>query len=302
MTRDGKIVLASEAGVLDFPADRIRYHGRLKPGKMLLLDLDRTASIPDNAIKARICRQKPYRHWVNHNRIELRGLLTPTEIKAEDPAVLRRKQLAFGYTEEELKLILSPMAAHGQEPIGSMGDDTSLAVLSKRPQLLFNYFKQHFAQGHDPAIDPLREELVMSLMRFSGHERNLLDEPPEHCRQLKIHHTDSYTGGYAPPSCNEASRHCHRRDRGPVPVRRRRRFTQEALDACFATAEKHIGNGATILILSDRNMDRDRSPITRTPRNFGSSSSSDPCGKTLPGFDHCRNGEAREIMPFSRCS
>ena len=112
-----------------------------------------------------------YRHWVKNNRIELRGLLTPTEIPPEDPVVLRHKQTAFGYTEEELNMILTPMASNGQEPIGSMGDDTSLAVLSNNPQLMFGYFKQLFAQVTNPPIDPLREELVMSLMRFSGKEK-----------------------------------------------------------------------------------------------------------------------------------
>ncbi|HLO10321.1 MAG TPA: glutamate synthase central domain-containing protein, partial [Desulfobacteria bacterium] len=186
VTRDGMIVLASETGVMDFPPGRIIRRGRLQPGKMLLLDLQQKRIVPDNEIKAAISRQKPYRKWVKDNKIELRGLFVPSEIPPEDPETLRRKQHAFGYTEEEIKLIITPMASRGQEAVGSMGDDAALAVLSNRPQSLFAYFKQLFAQVTNPPIDPLREELVMSLNGFIGRERNLLDETPEHCRMLRL--------------------------------------------------------------------------------------------------------------------
>src|SRR3990170_559178 len=186
ITRDGMIVLASETGVMDFPPDRIVRRGRLQPGKMLLLDLHQKRIVPDNEIKAAISRRKPYRKWVKDNKIELRGMFVPSEIPAEDPETLRRKQHAFGYTEEEIKLIITPMASRGQEAVGLMGDDAALAVLSNRPQSLFAYFKQLFAQVTNPPIDPLREELVMSLNAFIGRERNVLDETPEHCRMLKI--------------------------------------------------------------------------------------------------------------------
>ena len=188
MTTDGLVVLASETGVIEFAPERILRRGRLQPGRMFLVDLEEHRIVPDNEIKAKIARQQPYRHWVHDNRIELRGLFEPSEIPAEDPALLRARQHAFGYTEEECRMVLAPMAAHGQEPVGSMGNDTPLAVLSDRPVLLFSYFKQLFAQVTNPPIDPLREELVMSLMSFIGRQRNLLDETPEHCRQLKLRH------------------------------------------------------------------------------------------------------------------
>ncbi len=261
ITRDGIVVLASETGVLDFPDDKIRSHGRLQPGKMFLLDLEQNRIIPDNVIKAKISRQRPYRHWVKSNRIELRGLLSPTEIPPEDPAVLHQKQVAFGYTEEDLKMILAPMGTYGQEPIGSMGDDTSLAVLSSRPQLLFSYFKQLFAQVTNPAIDPLREELVMSLMRFSGQDRNLLDETPEHCRQLKINHPiltpedmkRLRMAKHPEIKIGEIDILFEAEDYGGV--------LRHALDSCFEKAERHIENGATILILTDINMDKNNAPI-----------------------------------------
>jgi len=299
ITRDGIVVLASEAGVLDFPDDQIRSHGRLKPGKMFLLDLEQNRIIPDNAIKARICRQKPYRHWVNNNRIELRGFLTPTEISPEEPEMLMRKFSAFGYTDEEMKMIIAPMAAHGQEPVGSMGDDTPLAVLARRPQLLFSYFKQLFAQVTNPAIDPLREELVMSLMRFSGRERNLLEETPEHCRQLKIHHP------ILTPDDMKRLRASSHPDIviGELdilfPTDSDGEALKNALETCFETAEKLIEKGATILILTDRNMDENHAPIPVLLVTSGLNHHLIRRGKRKGVSLIIETGEAREIMHFA---
>ncbi len=300
ITKDGHVMLASETGVLDFAGDQIRNHGRLKPGKMFLLDLEQHRIIPDNAIKARICRQRPYRHWVNTNRIELRGLLAPTELKPEDPAELKQKQTAFGYTEEDLKMILSPMGSRGQEPIGSMGDDTPLAVLTERPQLMFNYFKQLFAQVTNPAIDPLREELVMSLMRFSGRERNLLDETPEHCRQLKIHH---------PILTPDDMKRLRATDHSDVvvgeidilfPANGNGEDLKTALDKCFAKAEELISEkGATILILTDKNMDAHQAPIPVLLVTSGLHHHLIRAGKRSPISLIVETGEAREIMHFA---
>ncbi len=299
VTRDGLVLLASEVGVLDIPADQVRQHGRLQPGKMFLLDLEQHRIIPDNAIKAKICRQKPYRHWVKNNRIELRGLLAPTEIIPENPKVLFQKQIAFGYTEEELKMILAPMAARGQEPIGSMGDDVSLAVLSNRPQLLFNYFKQLFAQVTNPPIDPLREELVMSLMRFSGREKNLLDETPEHCRQLKIHHPiltpedmrRLRTAKHSDIKIGEIDTLFSAEDYGGV--------LRHALDAVFAKAEMLIDNGASFLILTDRNIDREHAPIPVLLATSGLHHYLIRKGKRSRVSIIVETGEAREIMHFA---
>ncbi|MBN1590189.1 MAG: glutamate synthase subunit alpha, partial [Pirellulales bacterium] len=188
ITNDDLVVMASEAGVVDFPAEQVRRKGRLQPGRMFLVDTTEGRIVVDNEIKAKIARQKPYRRWLEENRIELRGLFQPFRAARYDPETLLARLRLFGYTREELQTVLAPMAANGQEPVGSMGTDTPLAVLSNRPKLLFDYFKQLFAQVTNPPIDPLREGLVMSLMTFTGKQHNLLDETPEHCRQLKLHH------------------------------------------------------------------------------------------------------------------
>ena len=259
ITTDGLLVLSSEVGVIDLPAKRIRRKGRLEPGRMFLVDTHEGRVIQDNEIKGRIARQRPYRRWLEQNRIELRGLFagTPSASKAEpvEPAALHRRMLAFGCTREEQKMILAPMALNAQEPIGSMGTDTPLAVLSERPKLLFDYFKQGFAQVTNPPIDPLREGLVMSLMSFTGTQRNLLDETPEHCRQLKLPH---------PILTNEdmARLRAVRQDdfkvatvdalfdaRGDDPENALRRALAAMVDAC----ESAIRSGASLIVISDRN-------------------------------------------------
>ena len=261
VTRDGLIVLASETGVMDIPAPDVLSHGRLQSGRILLVDLEQQRIVPDNDIKASITRQRPYRRWVNENRITLRGLLSPADIPHEEPAALLARQHAFGYTEEELTMVVAPMAAQGQEPIGSMGNDAALAVLSNKPRLLFDYFAQLFAQVTNPPIDPLREELVMSLMSFIGRERNLLDETPAHCRMLKLSHPIL--------TPEDMERICQSRNpdvRAAViemlfPAGGNGAALGDALEALFDQAAKAIADGATIIVLSDRNMDRNRAPI-----------------------------------------
>jgi glutamate synthase domain-containing protein 2/glutamate synthase domain-containing protein 1/glutamate synthase domain-containing protein 3 len=255
VTRDGLVVLASETGVLDFAPENVLRLGRLQPGKMLLVDLQQHRIVPDNEIKAKMSRQKPYRRWVKENLIELRGLFTPADVPEEEPERLLRWQHAFGYSEEELRMVVTPMASRGQEAVGSMGNDAALAVLSDRPQLLFGYFKQLFAQVTNPPIDPLREELVMSLMNFVGPERNLLAETPEHVRRLKIPH----------PVLTAEDVARLRKGRPPDIVTRELdilfpsgsggKGLEAALDRLFADAEAAILGGATILVLTDRRMD-----------------------------------------------
>ncbi|MHC4479396.1 MAG: glutamate synthase large subunit, partial [Planctomycetota bacterium] len=261
VTRDDYVVLASETGVLDIPAARVLHHGRLQPGKMLLVDLAQNRIVPDNEIKSRMSRQRPYRRWVNNNRIELRGLFAPSRIPAEDPAWLLRRQHALGYSREELRMVIAPMASRGQEAVGSMGNDAALAVLSDRPQLLYAYFKQLFAQVTNPPIDPLREELVMSLMSFVGRERNLLAETPEHCRRLKLPH----------PVITSEDMVRLRKAAHPDVVTRDIDILfpadgdglalREALASMCQQAERAIEEGATVLVLTDRRADERQAPI-----------------------------------------
>ncbi len=260
-TTDGLLVMASETGVLEFPPEKVQTLGRLQPGRMLLVDLDQRRLIPDHEIKATIARRRPYRHWLRDNAIELRGLLSPAEIPPESKAELLRRQQVFGYTREELRLILDPMASNGQEPVGSMGDDQPLAVLAKRPQLLYSYFKQMFAQVTNPAIDPLREELVMSLMSYVGRERNLLEETPEHCRQLKLHHPI-----LTPEDMIRLSNSRHpdlqvRELAADFPRDRGGEGLEQALQNLFKAAAKAVGDGVSLLVLSDREVKPDRVPI-----------------------------------------
>ena len=263
VTTDNIAVIASEAGVVDFPPEKIRKKGRLRPGHMFLVDLEQGREVSDNEVKGKTVRQKPYRRWLDENRIELRGLFDAPKLVESDPQTIAQRMRAFGYTREELKMILTPMAVHGQEPVGSMGNDTPLAVLSDKPKLLFGYFKQLFAQVTNPAIDPLREGLVMSLMVFTGKKRNLLAETPEHCRQLKLPH---------PVLTNEDIERLRSVKRDDFHVATVSALfnidtsdpgasLRKALESLVAGAEQAIKDGASLIVISDRGMDRARMPI-----------------------------------------
>ena len=299
VTRDGMIVMASETGVMDFPADRIFQKGRLQPGKMFLVDLEQRRIVPDNEIKSRISRQRPYRHWVKDNRIEMRGLFNPPEIPPEDPEVLVRKQIAFGYTEEDLKMVIAPMASQGQEAVGSMGDDSALAVLSNRPQLLFSYFKQLFAQVTNPPIDPLREELVMSLRSFVGREKNLLDETPEHCRMLRIPHPILTPEDMARLRNASHSEIIAREIDILFPAGGNGKAMASALTSVFVLAEKYIKEGATFLILSDRNMGPTLAPIPSLLATSGLHHHLIRRGLRTQAAIIIETGEAREVMHYA---
>ncbi|MBI3605616.1 MAG: glutamate synthase subunit alpha, partial [Nitrospirae bacterium] len=186
VTKDHLAILASEAGVLQFKPEEILSKGRLQPGKMFLVDTAQGRIIDDEEIKADIVKRKPYRQWVANNRISIDDLPEPINVYQPDTETIRKRQKVFGYTLEDLKLLMAPMAITGEEAIGSMGTDTPLAVLSEKPQLLFNYFQQLFAQVTNPPIDPIREQLVMSLSTNIGPKSNLLGETPEHCRRIKV--------------------------------------------------------------------------------------------------------------------
>ena len=188
MTTDGFIVLASETGVLDFQPEEIAEKGALRPGQMILVDTHQQRVFNDGEIKALYARRQPYRRWVEENKVVLHGLFSDiAPVHPDEPNLLRR-QKRFGYSREDLSLILNPMASKGEEPVGSMGNDAPLAVLSEKPQLLYWYFKQLFAQVTNPPIDSIREELVMSLMTFVGNPGNILTETPAHARLIKLPH------------------------------------------------------------------------------------------------------------------
>jgi glutamate synthase (NADPH/NADH) large chain len=187
VTKDNMIVMASEVGVQVFEPERIAYKGRLMPGKLLLVDTEEGRIIPDSEIKERISHQQPYREWVQDKRITFISVPLTEPVQIGMPADrLHTMELAFGYNKEDIENVLLPMLDAHQEPTGSMGTDTPLAVFSDRPQRLFNYFKQTFAQVTNPPIDPIREQLVMTLTSYIGKESNLLTETPEHCHMIQF--------------------------------------------------------------------------------------------------------------------
>jgi glutamate synthase domain-containing protein 2/glutamate synthase domain-containing protein 1/glutamate synthase domain-containing protein 3 len=299
VTKSGKFILASEVGVLDIPPEDILEKGRLAPGKMILVDTTRGMIVRDNEIKANISRRRPYRRWLQDNQIELKGLFqAPGPIPLSEESLLT-KQKAFGYTLEDLNMNLIPMADNGQEPVGSMGDDESLAVLADRPQLLVRYFKQLFAQVTNPAIDPYRESLVMSLMSFIGRESNLLDETPKHCHQLKLLH---------PILTNEdlvKLRHVNLDGfkSAVIPmlfeVKEGYRGLENALERLCRNVEKKVDEGFSLIIISDKNMNRDLAPI---PTLLATSAVHHDLIKKakrhLTGLV-IETGEAKEVMDFA---
>ena len=264
ITKDGLVVLASEVGVLDFPADQIVRKGRLQPGKMFLVDIKEGRIIEDDEIKDSLARSAPYGQWLHEGIMKLSELPPREHIIYPHSSVVRR-QRAFGYTEEELRILVTPMAKNGAEPLGSMGTDSPIAALSEKPRLLFDYFSQLFAQVTNPPLDAIREELVTSLGGSVGPEHNLLDPGPESCKQIslafpvidndelaKIIHVnvdDEYPGLSA-----YVVRGLFQVAGGGESLRRR-------LDEIAQEVSTAISEGARIIVLSDRDGDAEDAPI-----------------------------------------
>jgi glutamate synthase (NADPH/NADH) large chain len=267
VTSDGIVVLASELGVLPIDPARVVEKGRVQPGKMFLVDTREGRLISDDEVKHRVATQRPYRAWLDENKIELSQL---PDVAARAAYTMRPEEIprlisVFGYTEEDLKMILAPMAAHGEEPVGSMGIDIPLAVLSPKPQLLYRYFKQRFAQVTNPPVDPIREEIVMSMICSVGGEGNLLDETPKQCRMLQLPHPILTNGEIA-----KLRRNLHSDFRACTLTMRFSRpedpadagaMLREALDRLVREACEAIDDGASVLILSDRDVGPDYVPV-----------------------------------------
>ncbi len=186
VTRDGRVVMASEAGVLDIPPEDVIAKGRLQPGRMFLVDTEQGRIIPDDELKAAITGEHPYEQWVRESLVNLADLPAPDTVILPDHETVLRRQEVFGYTTEDVRLIVNAMATTGADPIGSMGNDAPLAVLSERPQLLYNYFKQLFAQVTNPPVDAIREEIIMATDRSIGPEANLLEPGPDAAHQVAL--------------------------------------------------------------------------------------------------------------------
>ncbi|MEV4255758.1 glutamate synthase large subunit [Spirillospora sp. NPDC049652] len=264
VTDEGFVVLASEAGVLDIPSDRVVRKGRLQPGKIFLVDTEAGRIIEDDEVKAELAAQHPYGEWLHEGLVRFEELpRREREIPTHETLV--KRQQTFGYSNEELKVILSPMARTGAEPIGSMGTDTPIAVLSDRPRLLFDYFKQLFAQVTNPPLDAIREELVTSLQSTLGPEGNLLEPGPDSCRRLVLP---------TPILDNdELSKIIHINDEGSLPhlqahvvhglydVHGGGAALRARIEEICAEVSLAIQGGARIIVLSDRGSDSARAAI-----------------------------------------
>jgi glutamate synthase domain-containing protein 2/glutamate synthase domain-containing protein 1/glutamate synthase domain-containing protein 3 len=261
VTTGGLVVMASETGVLPVKPEEVRYKGRLEPGRMLLLDTEQKRIVPDEEIKKQLAARQPYAQWLEENQITVKQLPAPPRVQPAELETVGMRQRLFGYTDEDLRILMLPMALTGQEPLGSMGIDTPLACLSDKPQPLFHYFKQMFAQVTNPPIDPIREELVMSLDSYIGSEGNILDETPGHCHTLKLSH---------PIVTNWNLEKLRRVSQGdflattlPLVFRAERgpQRMEENLDRLCRRASLAIKSGYTLLILSDRGVDEEYAPI-----------------------------------------
>jgi glutamate synthase domain-containing protein 2/glutamate synthase domain-containing protein 3 len=261
VTNDDLVIMASETGVLPVRPEDVKLKGRLQPGKMLLVDTVEGRIVADRELKRQLYGRKPFQLWIKENQITLDQLAEPPREIVPAPETFLSRQRAFGYTDEDLKMILAPMAEKGEEPVGSMGTDTPLACLSDKPQPLFNYFKQLFAQVTNPPIDPIREEMVMSLTSYIGTERNILAETPQHCHTLKLPH---------PILTNRDLEKLRRVSQGDFlattlhmlfPAEEGGKGLRRALDQLCRRASHAIQSGYTLLILSDRHVDQDDAPI-----------------------------------------
>jgi glutamate synthase (NADPH/NADH) large chain len=301
ITASGFVVAASELGVLDFDAEDIIEKGRLQPGRMLLVDLVRSRVVGDEEIKREISAQKPYVEWLAANKIDLRGLpASPSQpvVSAEER---RRLLRAFGYSREDLHVLLAPMATNGEEPTGSMGTDAPLAVLSNRPVSLFRYFKQQFAQVTNPPIDPIREKLVMTLVSCVGGEGNLLAATPRQCRLIELEQ---------PVLTNEELAKLVAEPLADFPVAVLPALfdataadpaasLEAALVHLCAAAERAVDDGASLLLVSDRGVDAAHAAIPSLLATSSVHHALARAGKRMRAGLIVETGEAREVADLA---
>src|SRR5579871_6004346 len=261
VTKDDMVIMASEAGVLPIEPERVAIKGRLQPGRMFLIDTEQGRIVADEELKKKFSSQHPYQQWLDNHHVLLENLPEPSQGTEPSHQRVLHSQQAFGYTFEDLRLIVGPMANDGVQPLGSMGTDTPLAVLSNKPQLLYNYFKQLFAQVTNPPIDPIREENITSTETMVGSEGNLLKPTPESCRMIKLKH---------PLLTNEELEKLRHVDRpgfkaATIPILFKAAEGAKGLEAAmtnlFAAADKAIADDVNILILSDRGINKENAPI-----------------------------------------
>jgi glutamate synthase domain-containing protein 2/glutamate synthase domain-containing protein 1/glutamate synthase domain-containing protein 3 len=259
-TTDGHVVLGSEAGLLDIPPEEVRRLGRLQPGKLFLVDLERGRIVEDEEVKREVSTRRPYREWYARNAVRFADL-PPSSEKTLSDQPLRLRQRAFGYSQEDLRVLMTPMAQDGAEPVGSMGNDIALAVLSDQAPPLFSYFKQLFAQVTNPPIDPLREEIVMSLATSLGNERNLFDETPEHAHKLLLDQPILLNRELETLRHVDHDVYAARTIDITWPIAEGTAGMVEAIARICLKAREAIAEGVNIIILSDRLLGARRAPV-----------------------------------------
>jgi glutamate synthase (NADPH/NADH) large chain len=297
LTDDNLLIMASEAGVLAVPPEKVVRKGRLQPGKMFIASLEEGRIIPDEEIKARICSERPYQEWLDAGKIPLAELEPPRQILQPPARRVLTRQKVFGYSLEDLRILMAPMVKDAQEPVGSMGNDTPLAVLSDKSRCLFDYFHQLFAQVTNPPIDPIREEMVMSLVSFVGGEGNILEDGPEHASVIELPQ---------PVLTNEDLERLRWVDRQhyqaktlSICFKAEPGRMQRALDRLRREAEEYALDGYEVLILSDRPVDSDHAAIpsllavSAVHHHLIRKGLRSRCGLVI------ETGEAREIHHFA---
>lgn len=296
ITRGGMMVVASEVGVMDFEPGDIQEKGRLQPGKILLVDTEKGEIYYDGELKKQLAKAKPYRTWLANNRIELDELKSGRKVSHSVEHYDSKLRL-FGYTKEDVERLIVPMCTTGAEPINSMGNDTPLAVLSDRPQLLYNYFRQQFAQVTNPPIDPIREELVMSLTEYIGAVgMNILTPNESHCKMVRLNH----------PILNNAQLDilCNIRYKGFKTVKlpmlfevaKGRQGLQEALAALCKQAEESVNEGVNYIVLSDRDADATHAAVPSLLAVSAVHHHLISVGKRVQTALIVESGEMREVM------
>jgi glutamate synthase (NADPH/NADH) large chain len=299
VTTDGLLVMASETGVLDIPPEKVLYKSRIQPGKMFMLDTEEARLVDDDEIKASLSAMRPYGQWLSENKVSMDELPEPAQLPSSDFETLAARHRAFGYTREDLGMIIGPMGATGKEPVGSMGNDAPLAIFSDQNPLLFGYFKQHFAQVSNPPLDAIREELVTSVETFLGAEGNLFDETAEQCRRLKLNepvltNTDleKIKGLDLPGLRSKTLSILWKPGDGPGALER-------AMTALCDRASEAVKDGYSLIVLSDRDVDDEHAPIPSLLATAGVHHSLIREGtRTMVGLV-VESGEPREVAHFA---
>ena len=298
VTKDGLIVFASETGVLDIPPEDVVEKGALRPGDIILVDFEKKRILKNGEVKTFCARQQPYRRWVEENKITLRGFYGVVDYLEPDSENLLKNQRLFGYSREDLDLILNPMASNGMEATGSMGNDAPLAIFSEKSQLLYCYFKQLFAQVTNPPIDPVREELVMSLMTFIGNHANILSETPGDSRLIKLKH---------PVLTNEDLKRLKKIKKSGFTCSTLQigfssggsgKDLKNALESLCRKIDRTLKDGNSLIILSDKDLPEGMVPIPALLAVAAANQRLIEKGVRTETGILLETGEAREVMHF----